>query len=349
MEFSEKRDVDARNMHADILSWPDQVRTGWAQGQEAAKAYPDAPVPSAVIWAGMGGSAIGGDFLAGLLSDSAPFPLTVHRGGPLPKWAGSGTAVILASYSGNTAETLATAQEAIDRGCTLYALTSGGKLAAMAKEIGFETWTVHGGRMPRAALGEAFSTALGAFQQHGWVTITDEAYKETLQVINELTDTLSVAPEGIDHPVYGFLTETLKKHPMIYGSGTLVPVARRWAAQINENAKRAAQWGVMPEMNHNEVVPYVEGGEWGQWYDVILLDDPDAPADVRKRIPLTAELARAAGWTAQTITPRTQSTLARMMELTVIGDWLSYWLALAQGVDPSPIPTIDTLKARLEE
>jgi glucose/mannose-6-phosphate isomerase len=349
MGFSFQRDADTKNMLDDLLSWPAQVRTGWEQGRAAAKLHPNAPFPKHVVWAGMGGSAIGGDFLTGLLGSEARYPLTVHRGGPLPAWVGKGTAVILASYSGNTAETLATAEEAIANGCTIYALTSGGKLAEMANEHGWEEWTVHGGRMPRAALGEAFGTALGAFKQHGWIDIDSSAYNETVDSLEQFNKILSRDPSEPAHPLHTLLDACLNKHPMIYGSGLFVPVARRWSAQINENSKRAAQWGVMPEMNHNEVVPYVEGGEWGKYYTVMILDDPAAQADVRKRIPITAELAKKAGWSAQVIAPKTESQLAQMLELTLLGDWLSYWLALAQGVDPSPIPTIMELKARLED
>ncbi|GBE30682.1 bifunctional phosphoglucose/phosphomannose isomerase [bacterium BMS3Bbin04] len=349
MDFNFQREVDRSNMKKDLFSWPEQIATGWEQGRAAASKYHDAATPSHLIWAGMGGSAISGDFLNGLLADTAPFPLTVHRGGPLPAWAGEGTAIVLASYSGNTAETLATANEAIEKGCTIYALTSGGKLAEMAGERGFETWTVHGGRMPRAALGEAFGTALGAFHEHGWINIGSEVIDETISTLKLNGERLSADPSESGHPLHNLLTDVLDKHPMIYGSGAFVPVARRWAAQINENGKRAAQWGVMPEMNHNEVVPYVEGGEWGKWYSVMILDDPEAPADVRKRIPITAELAKKAGWSAHIVRPSAKSTLARMLELTLLGDWLSYWLALAQGIDPSPIPTIMELKARLED
>ncbi len=349
MGFSFKREADSKNMVEDILSWPDQVRTGWNQGSTAAKSYPNAPFPRHVVWAGMGGSAIGGDFLTGLLGSSARYPVTVHRGGQLPAWAGKGTAVILASYSGNTAETLATAEEAIANGCTIYALTSGGKLAEMAKQHSWEVWNVHGGRMPRAALGEAFGTALGAFRQHKWIEIDTSAFNETIEALKLQNEILSRDPSEPAHPLNKLLSDCLDKHPMIYGSGLFVPVARRWSAQINENSKRAAQWGVMPEMNHNEVVPYVEHGEWGKWYSVMILDDPAAPADVSKRVPITAELAQKAGWNAHVIKPSSKSQLAQMLELTLLGDWLSYWLALAQGVDPSPIPTIDELKARLED
>ena len=136
---------------------------------------------------------------------------------------------------------------------------------------------------------------------------------------------------------------------MVYGSGILVPVARRWAAQLNENAKRAAQWGAMPEMNHNEVVPWVDGGSWADKYTVVLLDDPGAPEDVRKRIPVTRDLAEAAGWKPHVLVPEGDHELTRMLSLAVMGDWLSYWIALAEDTDPTPIPTIEKLKKRLEE
>ena len=185
MNLSFNRKADPENMHADIVSWPDQLRVGWQQGRDAAKDHKDAPVPKKVLWAGMGGSAIGGDFLATLLADRAPFPLIVHRGGPLPQWVDEKTLVVLASYSGNTAETLAASREAISRNSALAALTTGGRLGQFADQDRIERWPVQPGRMPRAALAEMLGAAMGAFHEHGWLSIDPVAFEECLRNIEE--------------------------------------------------------------------------------------------------------------------------------------------------------------------
>lgn len=345
--FEISLEVDRDDMHADIVSWPDQVRDGWTQGRAAAREFPRETSPDGVLWCGMGGSAIGGDFLAALASPRAPYPLQVHRGGPLPAWTNERTLVILASYSGATAETLAIAREAMDRGCRLAALTSGGTLAKLADRERIERWPVRPGRMPRAALGEMFATALGAFHQHEWLSTDTAAFEECLRVLEQLTAPYAQLP-GDDHPLSDSLASLLDRRPMVYASGILRPVARRWANQFNENAKRAAQWGELPEMNHNEVVAYRERGSAGERYAVFLLDDPFAPDDVRARIPVTLELARRAGFAAHRVQPDGEHDLTRLLAAAVRGDWLSYWLALAHGIDPSPIPAIDTLKLELK-
>lgn len=340
--------VDHSDMRSDLIAWPDMVHRGWVAGREAAAPFADQPAPRSVLWAGMGGSAIGGDYLAALAARRASFPVLVHRGGPLPAWVGPDDVVLLVSYSGTTAETLDTAAAALERGCRLMALTSGGRLAEIAAERGFERWSVTGGKMPRAMLAEMFATALGAFHEHGWLTLSDAGIERDVTMLRMLTDMLNAPPTTSAHPLHAMLESLTDRHPMIYGSGLFMPVARRWACQINENAKRAAQWGVLPEMNHNEVVAWIEGGPWGSRYQVILLSDPDAPADVLQRIPATRSLAEGAGWPVRVQTPVADTHLGRILEQSVVGDWLSYWMALAAGMDPTPIPPIDALKASLQ-
>ena len=96
------------------------------------------------------------------------------------------------------------------------------------------------------------------------------------------------------------------------------------------------------------MVAYREGSRWADRGGIVLLVDPDSPADVLARVEVTLDLASAAGWRGWALHPESRFPLGRVLEMTLIGDWLSYWIAIAQGVDPTPIPTIDALKAALE-
>lgn len=324
-----------------ILSWPEQVGRSWAAGKKTAD---QVKKPRVLLWAGMGGSAIGGDYCATLAKERSTFPIIVHRGGQLPKWFGRNDRLLAVSFSGNTVETLEAAEEAHHRGAPIDVLTSGGKLVEWANEKGIKPWIVPGERPPRSALGDLFLFALSAMNQRGWIGVDVYEVLESISILDDLFE--ECGDETGTSPLVNLeFWKMIRSHlPMIYGAGVMAPVARRWACQINENAKLPAHWGEVPEMNHNEVVAYLPGSSWGERAGVLMLDDPGSEDDVRKRIYGTAKVAEDAGWPVHILTPKTISPLARMIEMTARGDLASYYLALDQGIDPTPIEPIDQLK-----
>ncbi|MDP8206039.1 MAG: bifunctional phosphoglucose/phosphomannose isomerase [Candidatus Electryonea clarkiae] len=338
--------VDISGMRANLESFPDQVRVSWETGIKIGSETKKAP-PGFLIWAGMGGSAIGGDFCAVLANESAAMPIMVHRGGPLPAWVKKDHHILLVSYSGNTAETLNVAQQAVERGCGFDAMTSGGRIGEWIQEQGNTPWIVPGGMPPRAAFGHLFACSYAVLTGRGWCQTQDGDIAETRTILDRSAEELKEPPVNNSTQLGSLVHGLLDKLPMIYGTGKFVPVARRWACQFNENAKIPAHWGELPEMNHNEVVAYRNGSQWGNKCSVIILEDPNSPEDVRLRVDVTLKLAREAGWDGWIIRPKAKHPIAGMLEMTMLGDWLSYWLAIAQGVDPTPIPTIDRLKAAL--
>lgn len=340
------RSLDRNDMHGLIASWPEQLARALKAGRGFGEQSP-AEAPRALIWAGMGGSAIGGDLAAAFAAERATFPILVHRGGPLPEWVGHRDRVVLVSFSGNTAETLDTARQAAERGAGVDVLTSGGQLARWAEEQGIAPWTVPGGRPPRSALGDLLGTALGAGAARGWWTLADTEEKEALDTLQRVADTCAMAPVDDKHPLHDMVRALTERQLYVYGTGILPAAARRWMTQVNENSKRPASWGELPEMNHNEVVAYVDDSPWGARGIALLLVDPASPEDVLERIPVTLDLARKAGWEAREWRPEARGSLARLLEACSVGDWVSYWLALALGEDPTPIAPIDTLKAAL--
>ncbi len=335
-------EYDHSDMRNNLLSWPEQFRRSWDLGFSIGKKQ-SLDAPQKMLWIGMGGSAIGGDFTSAMTYNRSSFPLIVHRGGAFPRWVDKNTRVLLVSFSGNTAETLASAEEADERGCMIDAITSGGKLKDWAIKRGVEPWPVPGGRPPRAALGDLFTTALAVFAGRKWCHVDDHEVNETNNSIELNTELCSREPDE-KHILFDLLELTQERYPMVYGTGRFSAVARRWAGQINENAKRPAHWGELPEMNHNEVVAYDARTGLGEKNAVIILVDPDSPQDILDRVDVTLELASDAGFESVKVIPESQTRLARMLELTVLGDWLSYYMAISKKIDPTPIPTIDKLK-----
>jgi glucose/mannose-6-phosphate isomerase len=125
-----------------------------------------------------------------------------------------------------------------------------------------------------------------------------------------------------------------------------VAPALRWKTQINENAKAAAFASQLPEADHNEICAW-ERGRGTSPLGAIFLEDPDQHPRVRRRIELTAAEAERAGAPALRVAARGDSRLERVLSLVLLGDLVSLYLAVLEGVDPGRVEAIDRLKREL--
>ncbi len=318
-------------MREAIAGLPGQLREGGRLGEAAGAAL---DLPSAVVFAGMGGSGIGGELLRGLIADTCPVPITRVRGFGIPTWARAGTLVVCVSYSGSTAETLSCARQAQRQGASMLAVAGGGELAALAQEWGVSRALVPGGLQPRAALGYLFGAIAAAFGQAG---LAPAGLAEQAAAGAELADRDEARELGER------LASTV---PLIYGAGPLAVVAYRWKTQLNENAKLPAFSHAFPEMGHNEIVGW-EGADLAS-FAAVFLRDPTSRPENRRMMDATRDLIEADAAFVAEVEALGATPTARAFSLVAHGDWVSYYAALARGVDPTPVDRIGALKDRLE-
>ena len=341
------RAADPGGMLEAVISLPSQCREGYRLGLDAPD-LPSADGATAIAYCGMGGSAVGGDVLAALAAPRLRMPVAVVRTSELPEWVGPHTLVVASSYSGTTGETLALFEEAVERGCRLVVVTSGGELARRAEELELGRVSVPGGSMPRAAFGYLALGALGALGAMGVLPSlaadVDEAVLELEGVIGR---------EGPDVPADANASKRLataigERVPVLWGADGIAAVAaERWRTQFNENAKVPAFAATMPELDHNEVVGWAGGR--GDGFAVVALRHEGEPADVAARFEPSIEIAGASGALTQEVWAHGRSPLARLLTLVQTGDLVSTYLGIARGVDPSPIDAIVRLKRTLAE
>ena len=192
--------VDTDNIRGAIEQLPDQLREGGRIGIEAGEQL---ALPAAVVLAGMGGSALGGELFRGVIAGQCPVPVTRVRGFGVPSYAGPGTLVVCVSYSGDTAETLACARQAHAQGASVLAIGSGGTLGDLAAEWGEPFARVPSGLRPRAALGYLFGAISAAL---GVAGLASEGLAEEAAQGAELAD-VAAAEEmgrdaGVHHPAH---------------------------------------------------------------------------------------------------------------------------------------------------
>ncbi|MFB3739304.1 MAG: bifunctional phosphoglucose/phosphomannose isomerase, partial [Candidatus Velamenicoccus archaeovorus] len=301
---------------------------------------------SAVAFCGMGGSAVAGDVLAALAWDRLRVPVVVVRADRLPEHCGPDTLVLASSYSGDTAETLSCFEDALRRGCRVAVLTSGGRLAERARREGLPLVAVPGGFMPRAAFGFLALGVLGLLEGMGLGLGVGEGLDGAVERLDTLVATLVPTVPSSVNPAKRLAAAIGHRIPVVWGAGGIGAVAAaRWKTQMNENAKVPAWSAELPELDHNEVVGWSEAE--GTRFSVIALRHEGEPPDVAARFPLSMQIARDAGAQVEEVWASDGSPLDRLLSLVQIGDFVSVYLGIARGFDPTPIDAIARLKQAL--
>ncbi|MFQ5925094.1 MAG: bifunctional phosphoglucose/phosphomannose isomerase [Dehalococcoidia bacterium] len=335
---------DPSNMIARIGQLPQQCREAWhsAMGFPLPSDY--SRIDRAVIL-GMGGSAIGGDLVAALALEGGP-PVSVHRDYDLPL-VDEGTLVIASSYSGNTEETLSSFAKALQTPAKKLAITTGGRLKTLAEESGVPVFCFRYLSEPRTALGYIFFSLLGLFRKLGLVPIESQDIDETITILEELSTRLARRVPMEANPAKQLAIRLSERLVLVYGAGILSKVALRWKTQLNENSKASAFSECLPELDHNAVVGYRFPSWLGEKVFVVMLRSPSLHPRTLIRYEVTAEILADAGIAHEVVEAEGKSPLSQMMSAVLWGDYVSYYLAMLNNVDPSPVAVIDHLKERL--
>jgi glucose/mannose-6-phosphate isomerase len=332
-----------------IEALPEQI-------EEALERYAREPwrlpekAPALLAVGAMGGSAIAADLATTLYRDRLPLPVLVVRDYRWPACVTRDSLALLCSYSGNTEETLALFHEAVRRGVPRLALSTGGRLAEECAALGVGCASLPGGSPPRAAVFASWVAISRLLHALGWIADPAPAWAEAASALRAGNATLGPSAPERDNPAKRLARAVHNRMLLIYaGSETLGAVATRWRTQLNENAKLPAHSALVPELNHNEIVGWERPGALHRQTSVLVLRDAEDAQGVARRLTLTAEYARRQGAEVHEISSGEGGRLGRLASLVQWGDYLSLYLALLSGVDPTPIASIDEFKRRLAE
>jgi glucose/mannose-6-phosphate isomerase len=325
---------------------PEQVQTAAANAR-GIDGLPDRTTVEHVVVLGMGGSGIAGDILTAAAGPFMSVPVTVTKSYELPAFVGEGSLVFAVSCSGNTEETIEAATEAAMQGAKIVAVTQGGELAKLAAGWGAPVVTVPDIAQPRAALGALAIPPLVVLEDIGLFPGATQWIDLALAQLQRRRDQL-IKPGNDAEQLARRIGRTLT---LIHGGGSIgATAAQRWKTQINENAKAPSFWAAQPELCHNEI----QG--WGQHGDVTrqvitlvtLRHDSEHP-QVMRRFDLTAEYVREVVGSIEEVHAEGDGDLAQLLDLILMGDFVSLHLAFQEGVDPGPVPVLVDLKQRLKE
>jgi len=322
-------------INPDHLPWLDSIRLPWA----------------GVLCLGMGGSAASGDFIASLAHRTGSVNIHVHRDYTLPHWFNPGWLVLATSHSGNTEETVAATEAALEQGATVIVFASGGMLAGLA-EIHEQCHLIplKSGQPPRTAFAQILARQLALLRTIGVFQSEQEDHEqamiERLTIANQALD-ITLHPEGD----IALLASSMINHPIaVLCPPEFTCVATRFKNQMNENAARFVRIGVVPEMNHNEIVAWGSTSSIGDVQNeeqvVLILSHPFMHERVDQRLQwFVAHCPTEHAWN---INGEGQTLLEVMLYHCLVMDWLSLTVSFLHGKDPNLIEPIDALKGFLQ-
>lgn len=300
-----------------------------------------------VIVTGMGGSALAANLVRDWLNLQIPFE--VVKGYVLPAYVGPDTLVIASSHSGNTEETLSALHQALGLGADVTAITSGGALLEQIAGSGKPHVTLPSDFQPRMAVLANLAALLNLLEAHG---IIDRAPIEELRDSSEWLRTASESWQ----PTVAYEQNVAKqlawscagKSPVVYAGAQFRGVAYKWKIGFNENAKTVAWWNELSEFNHNEFIGWTSHPIEKPYAVIDLRSSFDHP-QVKRRFEISDRLLSGQRPKAIVVDLQGESVLRQMLWGSVLGDFVSIYLAILNGVDPTKVDLIEKLKNELSQ
>ena len=342
-------ELDPGDMHGAIAGFPGQIREAIRIGNHLVVDPNCYRNVENIIVCGMGGSAIGGEITLSLLYRSLPIPMYACRNYYLPSYAGKNSLVIGSSYSGNTEETLTAFEQARQEGCSLFALTTGGKLGKLAVEYDLPCIILPlVGLQPRAALAYSIVPMLLFFNKIDFADYDPNRFVDLASFLEIDQVNYRMDRPLEDNPAKQLALKLHGSIPIIYSGPTLTDgIATRFKGQISENGKMLAFTNQFPEFNHNELVGWEELGDYGQYFKVIILHDQEDYQQVKTRMGIVRSMLKDKGIEVIDLETKGSNRLERIFSLIHMTDFVSYYLGILNEVDPTPVKPIEYLKSRL--
>lgn len=303
---------------------------------------------SAVVYAGMGGSA-----LAAVLSQTWPgysVPFVISRDYNIPAFVNESTLVIVSSYSGNTEETLNCLEQAQQRKARVVVIASGGELVARAQARQLPLVVLPTAAQPRYAVLYNLKALVDILVAAG-LTPAEPAQVALDQAAQHLDAAVAQWLPDVptaQNPAKQLAQNLIGKSVVIYGGAQMFPAVYKWKISINENAKQLAWCNQFPEFNHNEFLGWTEQPVDKPYAVVNILSSFEHPR-VQKRFAVTERLLSGRKPAAMDVQAQGNSVLEQLLWAVSYGDFVSLYMALLNNLDPAPVVLIEQFKKALND
>jgi glucose/mannose-6-phosphate isomerase len=291
-----------------------------------------------ILIAGLGGSGIGGTVVAQILEQELKVPVIVCKDYFLPAFVNESTLLIISSYSGNTEETVQVLTSALSLKPKIVCVTAGGKVLEIAKQNNLDHIIIPNGMPPRSCFAYSFTQLFYVLKGMNLISNAfEKQLQNTLVLLNAETENIKTEAKLLAQKLLG-------KLPVIYSTANYEGVCVRFRQQINENSKMLCWHAALPEMNHNEIVGWVEKNEN---LAVVFFRNEDDFYRTQKRMDFLSDVAKNCTPYVYNVWSKGASQLERTFYLVLFGDWVSVYLGELKNIDASEVKVIDRLKQAL--
>lgn len=300
-----------------------------------------------IVLAGMGGSAFPAVFIKSWPGTTVPFEIV--RDYEIPAYVDEKTLFISSSYSGNTEETLSALDQAESAGAQIVAIAAGGKLADQAREKNHPLFEIPGGIQPRmssfyflAALVQLLES-LGLARQGSLSEL-----RATAAWLKNQTATWKPEVPTDKNPAKQLALELIGKSVVVYSGPKLFPAANKLKICLNENAKNVAWANQYPELNHNEFIGW-SSHPTEKPYAVVELRSNLEHERTQKRFEVTERLLSGKRPAPEVVEPQGDTLIKQLLWAANFGDFTSLYVAILNGLNPTPVDLVEKLKILLND
>lgn len=331
-----------------MQEFPEQCERAW-------KDWEAIPIPARFVQAksilitGMGGSGIAGALVRGMAPE-VNIPVGLWQDYGIPGWVNKDTLVIAISYSGNTEETLDSFKKAAEKTDRLITLAKGGELEVLSRKYKTCHYKINYEGQPRASFGFMFTSMVAIFNKLKLIEVTNEDFSEAVLLLRGLLKNIDANVYTSSNEAKIIAKKLFEKIPVVFGSGIMSEMARRWCNEFGENSKVAAYYQVLPEMNHNTFNGVQFPRELGKKiYCLVLRSKFDHPRNrIRHDVTMEVLQKNRIPYEAISIEPA-PTKFSEMLQFTMMGAYISFYLGILYDTDPSVIKVVDYLKEKLAE
>ena len=350
-DFAKISQLDKSQMAKTIASFPQQLEQTWGELKDW-KPNLDSSKVENIVTVGMGGSGLGAHFINSLFGDEFKIPHLIINDYKLPKFVGKNSLVFLISYSGNTREVLEAGRQALARKAKIVVITTGGKLGELAKKSNLATWIFEQkfnfATKPLTGLDYLILGQILILKSLSLIEFSQSDFERILAVTRSACQKFGTDVPQSKNLAKSTAVEIFGKIPVIFASQYLLGNAHIMSNQINENGKLASFWLPIPEADHH----FLEAGKSQLTKENLVfvnLISQFYDDEVKKRFEISKDLALQNMVKVIDISLESQIPFEESFSVLVLTSWISFYLAILDNIDPTPISTVDFFKRKLQE
>lgn len=347
-DLSEIQKLDTKQVAASIASFPDQIEDAWENSRKTN--FPaDFSQAKNIVLAGMGGSALGADLIASVFKNRLPVPFVIVRDYNLPAFVDQDSLVILSTYSGTTEEILSVAEESRKIGCKMIGITEGKDLGEFMEANSVPGYIFepkfNPSNQPRLGLGYTAGGILGMLSKMDFLKLGEPEITEIAAYLKETNSKLLPSVQG--NQAKTMANSIVEKQIILVAGEFLSGNAHIFANQMNENAKNFAAYFLLSELNHHLLEGLGHPKNLSGQTKILFLNSALYSSKTAKRISITREVMEKQGFETITLDLAGKTELTQSFEAIVYSSWVTFYLGILYGVDPSQIPWVDYFKEQL--